>query len=260
MSKSLPDGAHFELSPMYHKIILFRLLDCIQLMQSNTVFKDADLLGSLENKAQVMLGFLRNISFSDNTIPLFNDAAFDIAPSNQQIYDYALKLGIRENNMPLKESGYRKIQNENFEIILDVGQIGPDYQPGHAHADTFSFCLYIDQVPVIVDMGTSTYNIGKRRDLERSTLSHNTVAYGAMDSSEVWGGFRVADRAKVRIMQDDKELIMAEHDGYRKMGITHQRKFSLSSNRFLIEDVINGKVTKSSISSLHFHPDVKITT
>ena len=32
----LKDGAHFELSPMYHQIILSRLLDSIQLIKLNS--------------------------------------------------------------------------------------------------------------------------------------------------------------------------------------------------------------------------------
>lgn len=36
--------------------------------------------------------------------------------------------------------------------------IGPDYIPGHAHADTFNYELRIDGVPFIVDTGISTYN------------------------------------------------------------------------------------------------------
>ena len=31
----LTDGAHFELSPMYHQIILDRVLDCIFLVKEN---------------------------------------------------------------------------------------------------------------------------------------------------------------------------------------------------------------------------------
>ena len=36
----LEDGAHFELSPMYHQILLNRLLDCIYLVNSNIFLKD----------------------------------------------------------------------------------------------------------------------------------------------------------------------------------------------------------------------------
>ena len=45
----LKDGAHFELSPMYHQIILSRLLDSIQLIKLITWKKD-DLISFLEKK------------------------------------------------------------------------------------------------------------------------------------------------------------------------------------------------------------------
>ena len=46
----LKDGAHFELSPMYHQIILSRLLDSIQLIKLNSEWKKDDLLSFLELK------------------------------------------------------------------------------------------------------------------------------------------------------------------------------------------------------------------
>ena len=36
----LNDGAHFELSPMYHQLLLSRLLDCINLINNNSWKKD----------------------------------------------------------------------------------------------------------------------------------------------------------------------------------------------------------------------------
>ena len=45
----------------------------------------------------------------------------------------------------------------NYEC-LDVGKIGPDYILGHAHNDIFSFILYVDNEPFIIDRGISTYN------------------------------------------------------------------------------------------------------
>ena len=51
----LNDGAHFELSPMYHQLMLFRVLDCINLVQNNN-WKDHELLDLLISKAEIMLG------------------------------------------------------------------------------------------------------------------------------------------------------------------------------------------------------------
>ncbi|MFB1490650.1 MULTISPECIES: heparinase II/III family protein [unclassified Thiocapsa] len=44
--------------------------------------------------------------------------------------------------------------------LLDVAPIGPDYLPGHAHADTLSFELSLFGQRVIVNGGTSRYRIG----------------------------------------------------------------------------------------------------
>ena len=33
--------------------------------------------------------------------------------------------------------------------------------------------------------------------LERSTSSHNTITIGDYEQTQVWGGFRVAKRAKI---------------------------------------------------------------
>jgi len=44
----LADGAHFELSPMYHCLMLYRILDCINLVKGNTLhFQNARYLSEL---------------------------------------------------------------------------------------------------------------------------------------------------------------------------------------------------------------------
>lgn len=76
---------------------------------------------------------------------------------------------------------------EKMELLADVGSIGPDYQPGHAHADTFNFVLYLNERPIIVDTGTSTYEVNEIRFYERSTAAHNTVVVAGKNSSESMG-------------------------------------------------------------------------
>src|SRR5690606_19561897 len=101
----------------------------------------------------------------------------------------------------LSDSGYRKFNEADFEILMDVGQIAPVYQPGHSHADSLQFLLNFKGKPVIVDTGISTYEKNERRQLERSTASHNTVTINRDNSSNVWGGFRVAERAMVEVLK-----------------------------------------------------------
>ncbi|EIF51215.1 alginate lyase family protein [Sulfurovum sp. AR] len=262
--QTLEDGANFELSPMYHQIILGRVLDCVNLMQSNE-WKYDELMGIMEKKAEVMLGWINAISFKNGEIPLLNDSANGIAPMTEQLNSYADTLqishpGLSTSTYLLKESGYRMIRKEKYEMAIDVANIGAAYNPAHVHSDTFTFELYVDGKPFIVDTGTSTYNKNSRRHIERSTFSHNTVVVGETNQSEVWGGFRVADRANIVELEEKEESIRAIHDGYQKhFKVMHQREFMTKDEVIkIIDKIIPETKTTMSIARLHFHPDVEV--
>ena len=254
----LEDGAHFELSPMYHQIMLFRILDCINLIQNNS-WKYKELLALLVHKAEIMLGWLNTVTYRNGSIPLLNDSANHIAPTTKELKAYATRLKIQTKIVPLSESGYRKIENSKYEMIVDVGNIGPDYIPGHAHSDTFNFELYIEGKSFIVDTGLSTYETNKRRTLERSTASHNTVEIEGINQSEVWGAFRVASRAKVIDIEEKNNYISASHDGYSKrLRAIHQREFLFEDKSIKIIDTIHSKNRHQAVARLHFYPGVDI--
>lgn len=242
----LDDGGHFELSPMYHQIILDRLLDCVNLVQNNNRFSDQEsLLGYMLDKARKMLAWLNDITFSNNNIPLFNDSTTGIAPTTQQLNKYSSELNIviKADNFQLSSSGYRSFKTSNYECIVDIGEIGPSYQPGHAHADTFNFVLNILDKPFIIDIGTSTYEANEVRLFERGTSTHNTVTVLDKNSSQVWSSFRVGQRAKVKILRDEKMYIAARHNGYRNLKTTHQREWKFEIDMIEITDSLKGKFT-----------------
>ena len=253
----LPDGAHYEQSPMYHCILLDRLLDCYNFSVHNVRFgQQREMNNLLEDKVKQMLGWLKAIIYEDGSLPLLNDSANGIAPTSREIFDYARRLGLIIEESRLKESGYRKIRLTWGEVILDVGGITASYQPGHSHADTFNYELKIDGHPFIIDTGISTYNKTERRQWERGTAAHNTVVVGCLNSSEVWGGFRVGRRANVYIVEEQEGRIVAEHDGYGKK-CRHQRSFIWDSFQCLkIIDKLSSD--KAAISYVHLAPEVVI--
>lgn len=254
----LADGAHYERSPMYHQIILGRLLDTIHLL--NHFSADHEWIEQLKKVASSMLGWMTPITFSKSNMPLLKDAAHNIAPNQQALFKIAKMLQIEPTFHEIKESGYRKLSFSDFEVLVDIGNMTPSYQPGHAHADTFNYELYHAGVPVIVDTGTSTYNPGSRRTIERSTAAHNTVTYCNHDSSEVWASHRVGRRAEVTILTDETNSIIAQHNGYAHLGAIQQRSFICSENSFSIKDEMISQKKKQSLSCfstarLHFHPE-----
>jgi hypothetical protein len=249
----LDDGGHFELTPMYHQIMLLRILDCINLVKNNN-WKNRKLLEFLNLKAELMLGWLENLTYKNGNIPLFNDSATKIAPTSNELFEYAIRLKLKVKKLELKESGYRKIVKDNYECIVDIGHIGAEYIPGHAHADTFNFEFRINNKPFIVDSGLSTYETNKRRFYERSTKAHNSIEVMDKDSSEVWGGFRVADRAEIISLEEKENFMKATHDGYKNLNILHTRSWKFENNKVVIDDSLSKKC--KAIFRLHFHPTV----
>lgn len=254
----LADGAHFERSPMYHQIILFRILDCINLIKSN-IWKSDEMLNLFISKAELMLGWLEQITFSNGDIPMVKDAAFGIAPDTAWLVKYAATLQIFSSleKSGLKESNYRKFQLRNMELLVDIGQVAPSYQPGHAHADECNFILYNQGLPLIVDTGVSTYEKNAIRQKERGTSAHNCIVVSNKNSSQVWGGFRVAKRAIVNVLTDNEESVVLGHNGYAHIGVSVQRAFDFEKDRITITDTIVGK-SKDMTGDLylHFHPDI----
>jgi len=148
--------------------------------------------------------------------------------------------------------------------LLDVAPIGPDYLPGHAHADTLSFELSLFGRRLLVNSGTSEYENSSVRQYERSTRAHNTVVVNDENSSEVWSGFRVARRAypfNVKIEELENFVnISCAHDGYKRLvnSPIHRRHWQFSENSLIIKDQIDGSF-KSANAYFHFHPSIVIT-
>ena len=261
----LADGGHFERSPMYHEIILEDLLDLMNIMSAY----GAPVPDSWRDRARRMLSWLMAMCHPDGDIALLNDAAFGVAARPEALRVYADKLGIEGGSQPLTslihlaESGYVRWQNEDACVILDVGDIGPDYLPGHAHADTLSFEMSLLGRRFIVDSGTSCYGLSEERLRQRATLAHNTVSIDGIDSSEVWSGFRVARRARPFDLEIGKSgapvTISCSHDGFcrKRKGLIHRRTWELGSKSLRIRDKVGGG-TKHAVAFFHFHPEVEL--
>lgn len=264
----LPDGAQFELTPMYHALATEDLLDLINICEANAGKIPSDNMQNIAEwrvLAERMLEWLGCMSHPDRKISFFNDSAFGVAPTNQELFSYAKRLDIlviepKIGITNLKDSGYVRLQSENAVLIADLGPIGPDYLPGHAHADTLSFELSIFGSRIFVNSGTSEYGISAERHRQRGTLSHNTVCVVNQDSSEVWSGFRVGARAKItrKCLQDDGLVLHAygEHDGYARINqqLRHSRKISLEERSLRIVDNVSLPLYASA--RYHFHPDL----
>ena len=251
----LDDGGHFEQSVMYHQIITFRILELAD-WYKKTKNADVVFLKFIEATAIKMLDWLKTISFKNGDMPLLNDSANGITFTSNELFSFAGILKLPEQKfISLKDSGYRKYCNDDYECIIDAGGIAASYQPGHSHADALSFVLQHKNIPVITDVGVSTYEADEARNYERSTAVHNTVTINHANQSEMWGSFRIGKRAKVKIINETASSLEAFHNGYTQYNAIHKRAFSFNESSIKIVDVIESEKKLPAKSLLHFHPD-----
>jgi uncharacterized heparinase superfamily protein len=262
----LDDGAHFELSPMYHALAMEDLLDLYQLepaLPSN--FPSQQIL----KKYSLGMNWLALMKYGNEQLAHFNDCANGIAPTFKELNELGVKLGLKQsfgtnkNFYHFKQSGFVVFKNEKIHLIADVGSIGPDYLPGHAHADSLAFELAIRGKRVVVNSGTSEYGLSSERLRQRSTSAHSTIELDNKSSSEVWSGFRVAQRARITELEIIEEInrleLIAVHDGFKRIALKplHKRKWKLSGGILEIIDEVTGSGNSVQLR-YYLHPDILI--
>ncbi len=248
----LKDGGHIEGSPMYHSLLLSSLLQCIEIGDALKSDMNDGLLLSMKSKASSMLGWLEAVTFNNGTWPQVNDSTNGMAPSTNDLVEYAQTLNIERRETTLRDSGYRMYRKERFELFVNAGSIQPAWQPGHAHAHELSFCLNIDNQPVIVDPGIHTYENNGARHWERSTDAHNTLSVKNINSSDVWKSFRVGKKARVKLLTDEPNRLCAAHNGYQ---FYYRRNFSIADETITLEDFTEN-VRQEVILNFHFAPNI----
>ncbi len=262
----LADGAHFELSPMYHALAMEDLLDLYQLVPAlPSNFPSQQIL----NRYIHGMKWLFLMKYENDELAHFNDCANGIAPTFKELTELCVRLGLEhsfENNKNfthLEQSGFSVIKNENIHLIADIGNIGPDYLPGHAHADSLSFELSIKGKRVVINSGTSEYGLSIERIRQRSTSAHSTIEIDGENSSEVWSGFRVARRAKVSGIEkiESRQLIefSAEHNGYTRLVTKpkHRRNWRINDESLEIVDEVSGSNNRIQLR-FFLHPTINV--
>jgi uncharacterized heparinase superfamily protein len=126
--------------------------------------------------------------------------------------------------------------------------------------------VHVDDSPLLIDTGTSTYAAGAMRDRERSTSAHNTLEVDRRDSTEVWGAFRAGRRARVRGVSaradtdPDTVTVEAAHDGYRSLPgrPRHHRRWALCAGELRVDDTVTGRGRHRIVVRWHLAPGARL--
>lgn len=197
------DGLHFELSLMYHKIVLEDLIRVAVLLNQGEKKEYKDVLEYIKKMSTA----LSSLEHGINRTPLFNDAGDNVAKTKESLLNTCKHLF---SIVPEKYdciSGYYKLYDGKLALIIDAGKLSPTYMPGHAHCDCLSFEMFYNGKPIFVNSGTYQYQ-GEKRKYFRSTIAHNTVTMNNHEQSELWGEHRAGRRlAKIEAKAEGKQFV-----------------------------------------------------
>ena len=126
----LPDGTHYERSPMYHAIAARDFLEVVALLRA----AGEPVPPEATERIAAMLTALGVLSRPDGALHLFNDAAHGIAPSRAELD----RLGQQVLGQPvpapepllaLPDGGYYGYANAGTgeRLLMDCGEPGPPY-------------------------------------------------------------------------------------------------------------------------------------
>jgi len=266
----LCDGGHCERSPMYHALVLEDLL----LVGETYRYLNVDVPDQLHSCIAHMSQFLEGITMPGNNLPLLNDSVRGVSLDPETLIRWACTFG----NVPVSRDSrnhalacirpcYARAESAAGDVLIfDCGEVGPRYQPGHCHADTFSLVLTMaDGTEFVVDPGVNEYASGPWRSYFRGTAAHNTVQVDGLDSTEVWGSFRAGRKAQVRSVKCRRShefcYFCGVHDGYQRLpgSPLHRRDvYFYRDCTLIVFDALLGSGQHLIDSRLHFHPDCEV--
>jgi hypothetical protein len=234
----LPDGGHYERSPVYHSIVLRDLLE----------IEAATGQPFLRPVVDRMEKFASALARPDGAPALFNDGTVDLAPR-------VPLPPANEGVIVFPDTGYVVVRAGRLWLAFDCGPPAPTYLPAHAHADALSIQVWVGQVPAVVDPGVSTYAAGTIRTRERGTAAHSTVTVDGADQFAVWDAFRSGPLPQVRLIS--AELQSAEAI-VSYSGVCHARSLAWTEESLLVTDVVTAAGNRTLESRLVLAPEAPV--
>ncbi|MEO6216942.1 MAG: alginate lyase family protein [Sphingomonas sp.] len=260
----LADGVHYERSPSYHAQVFADLLETRHALGGDP------LDGALDDALDRMAIAVALLAHPDGGPAEFNDAGLTMAYAPAAcVRIYRPLLGrdapAIQGAFALRSAGYFGSHGTTLSIIADMGRIGPDDLPAHAHADIGSFELSVGSERMIVDQGVYEYVAGAKRQASRSAASHNCLSIDGAEPAEFFGAFRCGRRPEVTLIEaetraDGGLTLCGEHDGYKHLeGAPRiRRRIVVDASRVAIEDRVMARQGYAARVTMLLHPECSV--
>ncbi|RDY71695.1 hypothetical protein DXT76_06745, partial [Halobacillus trueperi] len=218
--QTLDDGANFEGSISYHRLVLEMLLYTTIVLERNGFNFSAETMLIIKKMLNYTSGYIKPNGLAPQIGDNDSGRFLILYPHHPLDHLYVLELGsvifndIKLNNlqMPLRNQenalfninydldhskmyrtsecfrdvGIYVMRNQNAYLLISSGIIGQNGNGGHGHNDKLSIELNIKGKDFFVDPGTYVYTSNVVwRNYFRSTTSHNTISLNNLEQNEI---------------------------------------------------------------------------
>jgi uncharacterized heparinase superfamily protein len=255
----LADGGHIERSPLAQLQALAALVDLRDMALDADQAVPGDLAATISRMA-TMMRFLRQ---GDGALPLFNGADERSAAVIDAVLIRSGVKGKAADSAP--QTGFQRLAAGRALVLMDVGAPPPAGFDLDAHAGTLSFEMSWGQERVIVNCGARPSRDPAWQMAQRATAAHSTLVVDDTNASEILpsGGIgRRPEHVECTREEDGGNVwVTGTHDGYRPLGLVHQRRLYLSSDGEDLrgEDTLTGTHTGSFAVRFHLHPEIQVS-
>jgi hypothetical protein len=194
-----------------------------------------------------------------------------LGKEGQKLFDSLKDVPFKIKSTFYEKEGHfimKEVKN-NKEIYIHFNAAPTGYlsTAAHGHADALSFIMHLNGRPFFIDSGTYTYHTEPEwRKYFVGTLSHNTVRINEENQALFVGPTLWLNHYRIKTIKaytDDKtDHVIASHNGYKKIGVTHQRELLFDKDKgiiYLTDTLVITRKGRYLIEILHhLHPSVNI--
>ena len=154
------------------------------------------------------------------------------------------------------DGGIAILRTSRTHLVVEAGPLGLRGRGGHGHNDATSFELWVDGERLVSDRGAWVYtaDVAGRNEF-RATASHSLLQVGEeelnrfVDPLNLW---QLHDDARPRIQvfapTPEGGRIVAEHQGYARMGLSISRTWELDHSGLAVCDTLSGDPNGSPLT------------